>query len=164
MVMPRRPKINYREGDWFMLPLPGLPLWAAGVVARMDGQGRCLGYFFLFNHVPTLQDVASLRAANAVLCTRFGDPNLVEGKWPILGQVPGWRRDAWPVPTFGREVTGGLCFLSVYDDRLEFVSESRTTPDEVRRFPRDGLSGADAVPMRLVKIAREQASTLAPAA
>jgi hypothetical protein len=51
-------KINYREGDWFAVPLRDGG-YAVGLVARMDNRGGVLGYFFgpRRDDVPSPSDV-----------------------------------------------------------------------------------------------------------
>ncbi len=82
--MPRK-KLPYREGDWFAVPL-GDGDYAVGLVARMDGKGGVLGYFFgpLHDHVPAVQEIAHLIVADALVIERFSDLNLLQGAWRII--------------------------------------------------------------------------------
>jgi hypothetical protein len=102
---------SYGEGDWFAVPLREGG-FAVGVIARAmpHKEGILLGYFFgpRRDDVPTLDELKSLSASDAVLVDRFGHLGLVRGTWPLLGRIDGWDRGAWPTPAFGRfeELTG----------------------------------------------------------
>ncbi len=96
-------KLPYSEGSAFFVPLPDGGS-ARGVVARMAPKGKILlGYFF----GPRLDQGADpalehLNAKDAILCVRFGDLGLIDGHWPILGNLPVWKRSEWPMPDFVR--------------------------------------------------------------
>ncbi len=91
------PPVKYQEGDWFGVPLEEGG-FGVGVVARIGAYRIPFGYFFgpRRNRLPTVGDVTSLKAADALLDGNFGDTGLRYGEWPIIGQVPGWDRRAWP--------------------------------------------------------------------
>jgi hypothetical protein len=76
-----RNKINYREGDWFAVPLRDGD-YAVGVVARVDGSGGVLGYFFgpRRAEVPSLLEVENLDPDQALRVLRFGDLGLIENE------------------------------------------------------------------------------------
>ena len=71
------------------------------MIARADEQGIVLGYFFgpMLASLPTAP--VELHASDAIYVTRFGHLGLLGGTWPIIGQLPGFDRDRWPVPLFG---------------------------------------------------------------
>jgi hypothetical protein len=73
-------KVQYREGDWFAVPLRGGG-FGLGLIARANPGGVLLGYFFgpLRSEVPKLEDVASLRPGDAVLVRKFGHLGIVGG-------------------------------------------------------------------------------------
>lgn len=74
--MPRR-KLNYGEGDWLAVPVRDGGL-AVGVVARMDGKGGVVGYFFgpRRNDVPALEDVDELELSWRVWRIEYVDDDL----------------------------------------------------------------------------------------
>src|SRR5690349_2862282 len=100
--MPRR-KLPYKEGDWFAVPLRSGG-YGLGLVARMNGKGIGLGYFFPPKHEepPTKEDVTDVSADDAVLIRRIGDLGLLRGEWPIISSSEKWSRDDWPLPAFAR--------------------------------------------------------------
>lgn len=102
--MPRR-KLSYKEGTWFGVPLHDGG-YSVGLVARADGRGSILGYFFGSEqrNLITLDDVTAFGPEDAVLVTVFGDLGLLKGVWPIIGQAKDWSRSDWPMPLFGRTV------------------------------------------------------------
>src|ERR1700729_2790067 len=96
-------KVKYREGDWFAVPLLDGG-FGVGVIARANPKAALLGYFFgpVRSAVPTLNDVADLKPADAVLIRKFGHLGIVQGRWPLIGRIDGWDRREWPTPVFVR--------------------------------------------------------------
>jgi hypothetical protein len=139
-------RVNYREGDWFAVPLREGG-YGVGIVARANPGAALLGYFFGPRHtdVPSLDDVANLKPADAVLVGKFGHLGLTGGTWPILGRVQGWDRDQWPMPVFVRyEELTGRSFHVFYDDSdpNKLVREVQIEPGAIEQGPKDGLMGA----------------------
>jgi len=132
--------------------------YAVGVVARMAPRGRVLtGYFFgpRRTEFPSIDDLRGLRRDVAVLVQRFGDLNLVEGNWPILGYSVGWNREEWPIPAFGRFVEiDGKAWRVEYknDDPNSVPRETRISAEEYRQLPNNALLGAGAVEIRLTQL------------
>jgi len=140
------PRIRYREGDWFVVPL-GSGGYAVGIAARCNPKAAILGYFFgpARSEIPTLADVATLRAPEAVLVGRFSHLGLVRGEWPILGRLPGWDRERWPMPALVRyEELSGRTFHVIYDDDDpgKLLREEQVPPGLAEQGPKDGLMGA----------------------
>ena len=95
-------KLPYGEGDVFCVPL-GDGMFSLGVIARMAKQGKVLlGYFFttVFRQCPNVETMPSLRAEEAARVIRFGDLGLLNGEWTVIGRLPEWQRDEWPMPAF----------------------------------------------------------------
>jgi hypothetical protein len=138
--------VKYKEGDWFVVPLRDGGL-AVGVVARSNPEGVLLGYFFgpRRDQSPELDDVARLKAEDAVLVGKFGHLGLKQGKWPILGQLEGWSRAEWPTPAFVRyeELTGRSFKVFYSDDNPnQLLREEQIAPGAAEQGPKDGLMGA----------------------
>ena len=98
-------KLPYSEGSVFLVPLT-TGGFGRGVVARADpkGRGGLFGYFF----APCLASTNNVALddfmpCNAILRVRFGDLGLINGEWPVCGQVPNWDRSQWPMPDFVRK-------------------------------------------------------------
>ncbi len=139
-------KVNYREGDWFAVPLRDGG-FAVGVVARANPKGALLGYFFgpRRDEVPSLAEVAELKPDDAVLLRKFGHLGLTGGTWPIVGRVEGWDPVDWPMPTFVRyEELSGRSFHVFYDDNdpNKLLREEQIAPGTDEQGPKDGLMGA----------------------
>jgi hypothetical protein len=140
-------RLPYEDGDCFAVPLRNGG-YGVGLVARHDGRGGVVGYLFgpRTDEIPTLDDVAGLRARDAVRVVRFGDLGLVRGKWPILGRLDGWLAEDWPLPDFGRRGLDGTFRVIYSTDHLAGPAlEERISDHECNRLPRDALSGAGAV-------------------
>ena len=140
-------KSNYREGDWFAVPLDDGG-YAIGVAARANPKdGVLLGYFFgpRREEVPSLRDMQNLHAADAVLVGHFGHLGLTQGKWPNIGAFDDWDRTAWPMPVFVRyEQLSGRSFKVYYDDDdpNKRVKEEQIRPGTAEHGPTAGLMGA----------------------
>ena len=150
MTERRRP---YREGDLFAVPL-GYGGDALGVAARVGGRGAVLGYFFSrwYESVPDADDVGQLAPSQAVLVQRFGDLGLTRGSWRVIAQLPGWGREDWPMPAFGRrEELTGRCVRVEYsdDDPNSLPREVAVDVEECDRLPQDGAAGYGFVEAKL---------------
>jgi Immunity protein 26 len=139
-------RVNYREGDWFAVPLRDSG-FAVGVLARANPDGVLLGYFFGPRRpgVPSLNDVDGLARDDAILIAKFGHLGLKQGKWPILGRLDDWDRTEWPMPAFVRhEELTGRTFKVFYDDNdpNKVVREQPIAAGSAEQEPKDGLMGA----------------------
>lgn len=150
----RMANVKHEEGDWFAIPLTDGG-FALGIVARTKG-AAVLGYFFgpRRPEQPTLADATSCEPSDAVLVGRFSDLGIKRGEWPLLGRIPGWQREAWPIPVFVRhEELSGRSSHVFYDPdhpgkRLRDV---QIGPD-VPQGPEDGMMGAGFVEERLSRL------------
>jgi len=143
------PKVKYAEGDWFAVPLREGG-FGVGVIARANPDGVLLGYFFgpRREEPPSVDEVADLKPTDAVMVRKFGHLGLTQGKWPVIGRVPGWGRHDWPMPIFVRyEEFTGRSFRVFYDDNdpNKVVREEQVGPGAGEQGPKDGLLGAGAV-------------------
>jgi hypothetical protein len=149
-------RINYSEGDWFAVPLRDGG-FAVGVVARANPKAALLGYFFgpRREAVPSLEELAALKASDADLVGKFGHLGLTKGKWPIIGRIPDWDRNDWPMPVFVRyEELTGRSFNVFYDndDPAKLVREEQVAPGAGEQGPKDGLMGAGYVERVLTRL------------
>jgi Immunity protein 26 len=116
---------QYREGDWFAVPL-GHGQIALGLVARRPRRGGLLlGYFFgpPRKQPPPVAELQELQAQNAVLICRFKEAPLHRGLWRTLGACAKWRHKDWPMPPFVRKE--GLSGRGI---RIEYGADNLTTP------------------------------------
>jgi hypothetical protein len=149
-------RLTYREGDVFAVPLRAGG-YGVGVVARMNGEGAVLGYFFgrRYDEPPELADVGGLAAGDNILTAIFGDLGLIRRNWPVVGRVRGWRREEWPMPAFGRreQLTGDYLRVEYADDDPSSrPREVQVTREEFERLPEDGLAGFAFIEARLTRL------------
>lgn len=111
-------KLPYAEGSVFLVPLRN-GWFARGVVARAGPNGKVLfGYFF----GPQLETrsaatASDLKPEDAILRVQFGDLGLMNGEWPVIGQIPAWDRSSWSMPSFIRSATStGTSVMVTYSD------------------------------------------------
>lgn len=127
-------RVTYQEGQFFALPLPR-GTFAVGLLARLPPRGGVsLGYFFGPRRLepPTEPDYyANLRPEHAVFAGRFRDAPLFRGQWPLLGMLPGFRREDWPIPAFHR-FDGGTTLApgvtDITDWRVEYGEDNLIVP------------------------------------
>lgn len=129
--------------------------YARGVVSRLNGHGVVFGYFFGPKFVSAQTAPRDgLIADQAILIGMFGDLGFVDKTWIVVGQVPQWAREEWPLPPLvSVDPHSTRVVLSTYDENtLEFVGNRSIDASEMQRFPRDGTMGAGAVESRLSKL------------
>ncbi|MYZ07462.1 hypothetical protein GT028_08785 [Streptomyces sp. SID2999] len=142
--------LPYSPGDTFAVPLRDHG-YALGVVARADGKGIVLGYFFgpRIESIKGLPKVRSFEAESAIKVCRCGDLGLIRENWPVVGRVESWDPAQWNVPDFCRN--GDI--RVVYDsDSLVVSREERLDSRECRLLPQDGLEGAGFVEIKLTRL------------
>ncbi|GLW35248.1 immunity 26/phosphotriesterase HocA family protein [Actinoplanes regularis] len=146
--------LPYTAGDIVAVPLRDEG-FALGVIARADGKGIALGYFF-GQRIDALDKVTgpqALNPDNAAKVCRFGDRGIIKGLWAIVGRVTDWDPEKWPVPAFCRN--GEI--LVQYDDRtLESVGTQRLPQSGCQDLPEDGLEGSGFVEIKLTKLIAAQ--------
>ena len=143
-------------GTAFLVPLRDSG-FALGVLARADGKGSALGYFF-GPRVSGADEVEldSIDPEDALLVGMFGDLELIKGNWPVVGETEGWSPDRWPIPPMSRiDEKAGRAWLSTYDDALRCVNETEIASAEASRYPYDRLMGAGAAEIRLTKLIKD---------
>ena len=146
----------YNEGDVFAVPLRDGG-YAPGVIARADGKGVVVGYFFAkrFQSVPPISALGDLSPLDHVLVQRFGDIGLIQGTWPRLGALPEWRRESWPIPAFGRHDKLTDSYVRVEYADNDPNSRPREVPiseEQFEQLANDGLAGFQFVEDRLTRL------------
>lgn len=142
-------KLPYSPGDIIAVPLRDHG-YALGVVARAEGKGIALGYFFGPRlETPEVPPQGSLEPNAAIKISRFGDLGLIREKWSIVGRVESWDPALWGVPAFCRNEEVRVVYD---DDSLTMSREERLDPEERRLLPQDGLEGAGFVEIKLTRL------------
>jgi hypothetical protein len=145
-------KVNYKNGDIFTVPLRSAG-FCRGVVARMNGSGQVLGYFF--GPILASSDLGSVEEIDpkyAVCIAMFGDLHLLHGNWRIVGQIRSDQLFDWGIPTFARDGGEGRYEEIVYDDNLQEVSARHITAVRASELRPDVLSGAGSMEKKLTKL------------
>jgi hypothetical protein len=108
-----------------------------------------------YSDVPAAAELSRLQRGDALWVSAFGDLGLIREKWPVIGPLPSWRREDWPVPMFGRKelLTGRLLGVTYPDERLDALPREVEIPrDQFEALPEDGLAGAEFVRLRLKRL------------
>lgn len=147
--------LPYKEGTLFFVPLRNGG-YARGVVARAGGEGKVLFGYFFGPRQPSADaaDLADLDPAKAILRVRFGDLGLINGEWPIRGQIPGWNRAQWLMPDFVRKDPLGRKgpVLVRYSDADPARVEMETPTTDHAELGVDSISGYGSVEIKLTKL------------
>lgn len=154
-----RHKKNYTQGSVFAVPLRdgGFGL---GVVARSSRGGITLGYFFgpRRDELPGSDVATLLNPADVLLIRLFGDLGLLRGEWPVLGRIPDWKSEDWPVPFFVRVnyADPRQSRLVEYDPvNLGVVAKAHSIGDDrLDDYFEDGMSGYGALEVQLTNLLR----------
>ena len=147
-------KLPFSEGSVILVPLRKGG-FARGVVAR-TGKGKVLlGYFFGPRLAsPEVVSLHDLDPGKAILRLRFGALGLINGEWPVLGNVPNWNRAAWPMPDFVRRDPLGRLkprLVRHSDDDPNRV-EAEFVIDDDAGLAADSMYGYGAVEIELTKL------------
>ena len=156
-MMQRRHSV-IAEGEMFSFPV-GNGDFGVGLVARTDGRDISLGYFFRrkFNHIPTIEEVGVLHSSDVVYISRFGALGFKQGTWNVIGHMPSWDRDSWPMVSFWSKdpLTGRLHRHDFPDDNPHGLGVRRPVASraEIEGLPEGpGLAGHRFVELRMGRL------------
>lgn len=144
----------YTEGTVFVVPLRNGG-YARGIVARAAPEGACLfGYFFGPKMAsPEELSFENIEPEKAIMTPIFGDLGLLNGEWTVIGTLPDWRRDVWPMPDFvRRDPIGKRAWRVRYtDDDPSKIESEESVPFDTNLLP-NLSSGYGAVELKLTKL------------
>lgn len=157
-MTPRRRKLPYGEGDVVVVPLRDGG-FACGVIARTGRSGITLGYFFgpRLDRVPEAINENEFEPDAALKVCRFGDLQLIQGTWVVLGRLSNWSRPKWLLPQFCRN---GEIRVTYDEETLQEI-RAEYDPQRCASLPQDGLEGAGYVEIVLTKLLAAQSGTTA---
>jgi hypothetical protein len=151
---PKRARILLREGDCYGIPLPGGG-FSIGFLSQLIVGKLPFGYFFgpRRERPPTIDELQTLRPAEAILRVKFGDTEIQNGRWQVLGQIKGWNANDWPTPpTDGGPAGPGRRYRTEFPRDAPKDRPSRNTvvkAAEAAQFPPDRVMGGLAVETEL---------------
>jgi hypothetical protein len=143
-------RVKSKNGDLFIVCKEGRRI-GLGLIARGDGRPCRLGYFFPLELYDDASDKQNLKLTTkqSVLVMKFGDLEIINGNWPIVGHLKDFSFAAWPMPKFERFMPGSKQrIITEYDEeRLEryiFESEESKLPPgyDLSFVVEGGLAGA----------------------
>ncbi len=146
----------FKEGTWFAIPLREGG-YATGRVARHSPNGEIiLAYFFgpKRETIPALEELEQVASDSAIKIAQVGALGIIEGSWPVVGDLPSWEREKWPIPVFiRRDDIGKMAWRVVYaDDNPNWVVSEERIPYESSGYERDSLLGAGAAEIILTQM------------
>lgn len=149
-------KVPYQEGSIFVIPLR-TGGYSTGVIARIskNNSGCLLGYFFgpKTEEITSLDEVNHLKPSQAIRTLIFGDLNLLDQKWQVIGTIASWDRNDWPMPYFVRkdDISKKAWRVRRSESNVnEVIEEQPISYDS--SLERDAVYGAGAVELLLTKL------------
>jgi hypothetical protein len=100
-----------------------------------------------------MEAVSFVHPRQALRVVRFGDPFLLNGKWPIIGKLRNWERGLWPMPDFVRkdDLTKTAWRVRYSEENLtQAILEAREPYDSA--LERAAVFGPGAVELMLTKL------------
>jgi Immunity protein 26 len=156
----KQPRIISDNGNLFIV-MHGNRSIALGLIARGGKRAGKLGYFFrigLYDEAKE-RDNLSLDLNQAIWIAKFGDLHILRGKWPLVGKLNGFSREAWPMPVFARHHEGfNINYICTYDENDVSLGLHTWRADQVPAHVKtsvvaeDGMAGAGFVEDYLMKI------------
>ena len=139
----RDSSVSIREGAIVAVPVRGGDGRGVGVIARYSAP-LGVGYFFWLPDNADNGDFKALEAQTADLICHFADEGIHDGSWPIVGELPGFCRQAWPLPAFGQDLfTVGLIHRYSGDDMGSPLEQTKVPLGEISGLPRMGCQRTD---------------------
>jgi len=160
----RRKHIQYREGQWFVIPLRAGG-YALGTIVRGCNKTKGgLGYFFgpKYREIPDDKVIWEKSPADAILITWFSDLGIINGSWPLLRSTRPFSIDDWPIPKFGHKdpLVPGKGYIREYTmdayGSWMLKKESIVAVEEIIDFPEDVFMGGGAVEIKLTKLLSDE--------
>jgi Immunity protein 26 len=134
---------------------------ALGLIARGGKKAGKLGYFFrieLYDNAPD-KSALTLEPEQAIWIEKFGDLHILRGKWPLVGKLKGFTREAWRMPVFARHSDiHNVDYISTYDENDvsklidTWLAEEVPAHIDTSFVANEGLAGAGYVEDYLMKI------------
>lgn len=157
---------DFSEGDVFAVRLGAIDRWAAGVISRTSARWPNLILAHFFPHVPRQRPgdfrLPKMSVQDAVFVCRVSDLALRDGDWPVIGSLPDFSREFWPMPQFhtpdhrlGEQVRIDIYYE--HDPGHLKRSTIAVAPTAARQLPDGATFGVGLAVERLVKILEPQA-------
>jgi hypothetical protein len=137
-------------GTWFLVPVGSAS--AVGIVCASRGDGILAGFFWgpLVIGDPSIRSLDKLRPDDAVYAGRFGDTELVNRRWRILGRS---EIAQWPVPqSKWHDPVSGEWHCYTFDANLNIVDDRVVEERMLDRVFSDGSSDGGFVEQRLKRL------------
>jgi Immunity protein 26 len=154
------PHIISDNGDLFIV-MHGDRRIALGLIARGGKKACKLGFFFRIDLYDNAENKSALtlEPEQAIWVHKFGDLHVLRGKWPVIGKLKGFSREAWPMPVFMHHHDGfNIDYIRAYNENdiaeLSGNWRSDQVPSQIDTsfVVKDGLAGAGYVEDALMEI------------
>lgn len=147
-------------GDIISLPIENE--FAIGLVTRINDDKIPLGNFYgkLFNTVPESIEELKIDFTKPILIKEFGSQGLRDGTWKILGLLPNFKKQDFPVPIFFTHTKPFKPQLVYFDDNMNEIKRQSIQESEVDKykdFPQTGLAGSGFIEKRLKRLITKKA-------
>ena len=121
-----------------------------------------MGNFYgkLFNTVPESIEELKIDFTKPILIKEFGSQGLRDGTWKILGLLPNFKKQDFPVPIFFTHTKPFKPQLVYFDDNMNEIKRQSIEESEVDKykdFPQTGLAGSGFIEKRLKRLITKKA-------
>jgi hypothetical protein len=154
--------LPYSEGSLFLVPLRDMG-YARGIVSRATKKGKVVFGFFFGPRLgsPSAITEDELFPNRAILCARFGDLGLINGKWLIHSKASNWNRSEWSMPEFVRRepISNKVWRVKYRDDDPNKVEDVSAAYFDATLEP-DRMCGHGAIEILLTKLLRDRSGNV----
>jgi hypothetical protein len=147
--------LRIEEGQVFAVPLTE-DVQAIGIIARVDrkkGTRRkpYITFAYFFGPYLATQEIGKLTPRGSVMRYMCSILCIYEGKWPIIGKIPNWKREDWPLPLFYRDdlLRGPVLVQFADDDLANPIDEMPFRGGDIQLTDVHGTAGSLAVEIML---------------
>ncbi len=115
-----------------------------------------------FEKVPYLDEVIHFKPNDAARKIRTGYLGLINNEWPILGEMPNWSDEDWPMPIFVRKegLTDRIYYVQRDDNEPAHTLTEWLTTADINGVEQDISYGYGAVEMMLTKLLTDKKALL----
>jgi hypothetical protein len=139
-------------GNIFSIPLEDKG-YLLGLIARQH-KNIALGYFFNNNYLNIPKNIQEciIDKDNVCLIGLFGILGIKNNKWKIIGKLPDWNINDWPLPPLKQQdPLLNIYYKITYDDTLKEIKRTKINKEEAEKLYSGGIHGYGAIEIILNK-------------
>ncbi len=132
---------NNLEGKILVMPLKGGG-YATGLIVNQN-KNILLGYFFDTYYQKPPVDINEWSLSKVCLICLFGILGIEKDEWKILGDMPLWKKDEWPIPVFKQQdlINPERYYSIIYQNNLRRYRKESISKEEAQQYYSYGVFG-----------------------